>query len=414
MTSEEATSDDDVADSPSLSCGSYHDDYANSMIEQPTDRSGRNVLPFACAVALAFALGFAWVRRGGAAPARPLSKAEEEALPTPHSSLDAQLHAMITSGSVPADAPAVLHGHANVAVVGAVDRSAPPTGVRLFRGLLGPEPTRRWQNDSHIVAALRRGCFHAAPWPLSTSNQICVPAASAAELVARSRRRTAFWPGDEEYRYIFHGVRSQDSANPSLRDMVFADMPLDVLSSTFRVDLRGPLRRNDFFLGARGTGTALHVHSAAINALAAGGPKLWVTAPGSSMAELARFQYGRVTQRSVDDWLLSNLDVLTDVPGLAIFVQRAGDVVALPHFTFHATVNLQYNVGTAFSWPCDDGGGGGSCAADGADVLRAQGAAMKECLKAHACKYFTEVRVPNILGRGGSAHRSKEQGSKEG
>ena len=55
---------------------------------------------------------------------------------------------------------------------------------------------------------------------------------------------------------------------------------------------------------------------------------------------------GRVTQRSVDDWLLSNLDVLTDVPGLAIFVQRAGDVVALPHFTIHATVNLQYNVGT--------------------------------------------------------------------
>ena len=400
---------DDVADS--ASCGSYHDDYANSISEreQPTDRrEGRNALPIAIAVALAFALGFAWVRRGGAAPARPLSKAEEEALPTTTSILDAQLHAMIASGSVPADAPAVLHGHTNVVVVvggvgGAVDRS----GVRLFRGLLGPEPTRRWQNDSHIVAALRRGCFHAAPWPLSTSNQICVPAAAAADLVARSRRRTAFWPGDEEYRYIFHGVRSQDSANPSLRDMVFADMPLDVLSSTFHVDLRGPLRRNDFFLGARGTGTALHVHSAAINALAAGGPKIWVTAPGSSMAELARFQYGRVTQRSVDDWLLSNLDVLTDVPGLAIFVQRAGDVVALPHFTFHATVNLQYNVGTAFSWPCDDGGGGGSCAADGADVLRAQGAAMKECLQAHACKYFTEVRVPNILGRG-------QQGGKEG
>ena len=54
--------------------------------------------------------------------------------------------------------------------------------------------------------------------------------------------------------------------------MVEADMPVNKLSQVFRRDLRrGLLRRNDFFLGARGTGTALHVHSAAINALVAEG-----------------------------------------------------------------------------------------------------------------------------------------------
>ena len=232
----------------------------------------------------------------------------------------------------------------------------------------------------------------------------CMPAHSAAALVASSRRRTAFWPGDDDYRYVFHdilphaGVGPGD-ANAALRRMIHGDFPLDALSALFRVDLRGKLRVNNFFLGARGTGTALHVHSAAINALAAGGPKLWVTAAQEDMDAMEPFQYGRVTNQSMEDWVLTNLDYFAEaVPGLAIFAQREGDVVYLPHFTFHATLNLGYNVGSAFSWYCDG-------EADtrvrnrrecidleprGRDVLRAQAEAMKDCIRAKICRKARE------------------------
>ena len=100
-----------------------------------------------------------------------------------------------------------------------------------------------------------------------------------------------------------HAGVGPGDANAALRRMIHADFPMDALSALFRVDMKGPLRVNNFFLGARGTGTALHVHSAAINALAAAdGPKLWVTAAQSEMAALARFQYGRVTNQSMDAW----------------------------------------------------------------------------------------------------------------
>ena len=295
---------------------------------------------------------------------------------------------------------AVLHGHAHVDVHAAGGGATGTAGgspggrVALFRGLLGPEPTRRWGNDTHVIDALRKGCFQVAPWPLSTANEVCTPGADAPALVARARVRQAFWPGDKGYRYVFHDVMPREQgvgagdANAALRAMVQTDLPVARLSRVFGVDLRGPLRVNNFYLGSRGTGSVLHIHSAAINALAVG-EKIWVTAPQSSMDTLARFHAGRVLNKSMADFVLENLDVfVSEVPGSAILVQRAGDVVYLPHYTFHATVNLQYNVGSAFSWTCEESAG---CAVDGARVMQAQGQALAACTKKGVCDHSTRT-----------------------
>ena len=300
----------------------------------------------------------------------------------------------VDSGRVPADT-VVLHGRVDV-------HDATPVGNRwdpdtadlgLFRGLLGKKPTLRWQNQSYIVEALRRrGCFEVAPWPLSVANQLCIGQqhGATAALVASSRRRTAFWPGDTNYRYIFHGLSS--SEGDALRAMILRDLPMDSLAATFGVDfIRGTGSRrpgrNTFFLGSRGTNSVLHVHTAAINALVVGGPKVWITAPESSKDAVARFSFGRVTNQSVSDWLLTHLDFLLDnVPGLAIFVQREGDVVFLPHFQFHATVNLGYNVGASFAFFEKNCNGNGHCMDRWEDVLQIQSDSMDECFEARVCR----------------------------
>ena len=206
--------------------------------------------------------------------------------------------------------------------------------------------------------------------------------------------------------YVFHNVPNTD--NEPLHAMIFNDLPMKLFSDTFRVDLTGGLAaRNTFYLGSRGTNTALHTHTAAINALVVGGPKIWVVVPESSKEAINRFNYGRVRDVGVLDLLLSNLDYLTqEVPGLSIFVQREGDVVYLPHFTFHGTINLGYNVGSAFAFfpqKCygvrkkgKDGifltgmaaareAAESGCMGPWEDVLRMQAEGEEECLKAHAC-----------------------------
>ena len=316
-------------------------------------------------------------------------------MPMSTATLRPLIRSIVDSGRVPPGTD-VLYGDIDVR------DTAPPAGfdpdtaarVGLYRGLLGQKPTRRWANDSHIVEALQRGCFGTAPWPLSTSNQICMTGGRAAEFVARSRRRTAFWPGDDKYRYVFHSVPPTE--RDALRAMIVRDLPLDALSAMFRVDLKGSVRsrfrevgRNTFYLGSRGTNSALHTHTAAINALVVGGPKIWITAPETSRDAIARFNYGRVTNQSTSDWLLANLEYLTaNVPGLAIFVQREGDVVFLPHFTFHGTINLAFNVGSAFAFfpkRCNGvrGSRGGGCMDRFEDVIRAQEESMEAC---HACR----------------------------
>ena len=165
---------------------------------------GETILLTAIAGFLAVAaLGFVYVRGDGNNGTGPAPALLEKAPAVDTVALGQKLRQLVKTGVPPETV--VLHGSIDVHDAPPDGRWAPVdrenAGVSLFRGLLSKsECTRRWSNDSHVVGALRRGCYEAATWPLSTSNQLCMAPDTAPAMVARSRRRMAFWPGDEEYR----------------------------------------------------------------------------------------------------------------------------------------------------------------------------------------------------------------------
>lgn len=260
---------------------------------------------------------------------------------------------------------------------------------------------QRWTNTLRLLVDEMRSetCIHVAQWPLSSLCQQCYTGIEAAKLVRRELDRSnaavdiepktnPTKPWHSAYEYIFHGIDLkrtthgrgveeilvEDGAVPSnaLRELVGFEV-LNCKTPPQRTPFwrnatresnysemkhsrcADYMRKRTFYAGGRGTWSPFHVHTAAINVLMAG-TKLWLLSPPSSYDATKRYMYsGNSTlHHRVFEWLLSELDYLTTIPGLAIFVQRPGDVVFIPHFWLHAVINLEYSAGVAFSWKCGD------------------------------------------------------------
>ena len=124
----------------------------------------------------------------------------------------------------------------------------------------------------------------------------------------------------------------------------------------------GPLTEGQFFLGPAGSGAPMHFHSLALNALHYG-RKRWTLLPAKDA--LYSHKPGRVFfEKDLPILRLRNNQTdshfhrtrerdfqVFDQPGdwqLMEFTQQAGDVVYIPEFFSHATINIETSIGMAF------------------------------------------------------------------
>ena len=189
--------------------------------------------------------------------------------------------------------------------------------------------------------------------PLSPVNQTLLDT-PLRDFLALSRRHVAFWPNDGWWKYIFEDLVSwrqeELDVDALIEHLTFKNLNMGELIG---VAVPGGLRVQNLYMGAARTGSAIHHHSPAINVLAVG-VKLWVLWPPTP-ANVAATRHltheDLLANISVEDWLLRHLPELREnVIGLAIFLQRAGDVVLVPDKYFHAVINLGFNAGFTYSW----------------------------------------------------------------
>ena len=99
-----------------------------------------------------------------------------------------------------------------------------------------------------------------------------------------------------------------------------------------------PAPSPQFYLGGPGTGSPLHFHKDAFNALMYGKKRWFLIPPASAL-------YSTVP---ISTWVVNtSLEGPKAPKGLQMCTQNAGDVLYIPHGWAHGVLNLETSVGVA-------------------------------------------------------------------